>query len=608
MVRRGGFLPGILALYLVSGFAEGARDSGKLSLLSTRGTAWVDASGNRIVLKGCNLGNWLLQEMWMHNMRTQGIPDQYTMEQVLTRRFGEAAKDRLMDTYRANYITARDFRIIKSFGMNVVRLPILYTLIEDDHQPYQLKPDAWKHIDRAVDLAEAEGIYVILDLHGAPGGQSGEHHTGREGQNHLWGSEENRKRTIWVWQQIAKRYRDRTAVAGYDLLNEPSAPSEAELRSLVLTIYRAIREVDPNHTVIFPALADGFASYGQPAGRLAGKPQELGLANVAVTTHFYPGLFGWGEPSVQTHERWLTQGVSEWRQRVEAGGVPMLVGEMNVVLRAAGGADMMRRSFDTYAGFGWATTMWAYKVFSSEGGVSGGSWGMVTNPPGPGAPLVKAETWSRRGWDCSFADACGGSNARFTAPGRGPVTAYLVVKAGASRGAKVDVVLDEVSVTTARAAQQPRSSDDSMGKEMVTNGAFGAADGWAQWHHAGDLSVDYHYAGDRPSGGKGEALRLTGSGFVSGGVFQALALQGGHAYTLRGVFRDIGSSPDAAWLEVYLRTDPPVSGQDYTAGPTPGSQVDLNTSSLEEIEAYFRSLSKTSYLVYEDLRRRLIAK
>jgi len=142
-----------------------------LPLLSAGGTAWVDPAGNAVTLRGCNLGNWFVQEMWMHSMRTDGIPHQYTMEQVLTRRFGAATKDRLMETYRANYITARDFEIIKSFGMNVVRLPILYTLIEDDSHPFELRPNAWAQLDRAVNTAEAAGIYTILDLHGAPGGR-----------------------------------------------------------------------------------------------------------------------------------------------------------------------------------------------------------------------------------------------------------------------------------------------------------------------------------------------------------------------------------------------------------------------------------------------------
>lgn len=370
---------GALALGAQAEEVKSCSSEGKLPPLRARGASWADTSGNPVILKGCNLGNWFVQEMWMHAMQTEGISDQYTLEQVLTQRFGEEAKNRLLDTYHANFITARDFKIIKSFGMNVVRLPILYSVIDDDKNPYHLRPEAFVHLDRAVAMAEAEGIYTILDLHGAPGSQNPWDHSGRVDQNKLWGNEEYKKRTIWVWRQLAEHYRGRSAVAAYDLLNEPYTAPKEELRDLALALYRAIREVDPDHIIIFPSLPTGFEFYGDL--------KQLNLKNIALTAHFYPGFFGWSSPTVETHNQWLTEGVKEWEQRVQAAGVPLLVGEMNVVLREAGGAAMMRRAYDTYAGFGWATTMWSYKVFSKEGGIAGGSWGMVTNPPGEGASI-----------------------------------------------------------------------------------------------------------------------------------------------------------------------------------------------------------------------------
>jgi glucan 1,3-beta-glucosidase len=369
-----GYKIGVAACVMLGALSLGIGEAAAaLPMLRAHGTKWVDVEGNQVLLKGCNLGNWLLQEMWMHNMGLEGIPDQYTLERVLGQRFGEAGRDQLMRTYLDNYITARDFETISSFRMNVVRLPILHTLLASEEQPYQLKSDAWLYIDRAIEMAETKGIYTILDLHGAPGGQNPWHHSGREEQSKLWGSGENKRRTVWLWEEMAKRYRGRSAVAGYDLLNEPYTAPKDELRALMLDIYAAIRKVDPDHIVIFPSMPDGFEFYGRPA--------DLGLTNVAFDAHFYPGLFGWGAPTAEVHTEWLTKGVHEWRDKVEAAGVPLLVGEMNVVFRSVGGAEMMRRSFDTYASFGWGTTMWSYKAFSQEGGTEGGSWAMVTNYP-----------------------------------------------------------------------------------------------------------------------------------------------------------------------------------------------------------------------------------
>jgi hypothetical protein len=56
-----------------------------------------------------------------------------------------------------------------------------------------------------------------------------------------------------------------------------------------------------------------------------------------------------------------------------------------------------------------------------------------------------------------------------------------------------------------------------------------------------------------------------------------------------------------------LRTDPPEEGADYVARPVSGAEIDLNTSSLHEIEDYFRSLSRMDVVVYEQLRDWLTA-
>ncbi len=557
--------------------------SSSLPALVPAGTRWADAEGRIVTLRGVNLGNWLIQEMWMHNMGLEGVPDQYTLENTLAARFGDAAKNALMEAYRANYLTARDFDVIASFGMNVVRLPFLYTLLVDDARPYELKPDAWTYLDWAIDTAEAHGIYTIVDLHGAPGCQSDMHHTGREGFNRLFFESQYQDRTVWLWEKVAERYRDRTAVAAYDILNEAWGSSREALEALALRIYHAIRAVDPNHIVVLPSYWDGFEFYGDL--------EALGLVRVANAMHFYPGIFDGRENTVATHRDWLTSGVLNWRDRVGAQRVPFLVGEMNVVARAAGGGEMMRHSFDTYGALRWATTMWSYKVFSSGGGIGSGTWGMVTNMPGAGAPRVKADTWNCMRWDCTFADACAYDFTTYLAPGTGPVNVYLLLKAGACCGGSVDVVFDKVSLI-----------DESNGAELVVNGDFGSAAGWSSWSHAGTLQRSFTYTAATPAGGSGPALRFWGADYCNGGVYQRLTLQGGRMYRLGGIFRDLGSTPDAAWAEVYLRTDAPVPGVDYKAGAIPGADIDITTSSYAQILAYFESLSRMDYAFYDDLR------
>jgi hypothetical protein len=127
--------------------------------------------------------------------------------------------------------------------------------------------------------------------------------------------------------------------------------------------------VDKDTLIWIPSHFDGFAHYGNP--------NDHGWKNVGITEHHYPGLFGNGDPTVLNHSRFL-KGLALKAKELKKLNVPYLIGEMNVVFKDAGGADMMRRYFDAHKGYGWWTTMWSYKVESKEGGIGSASWGMVT--------------------------------------------------------------------------------------------------------------------------------------------------------------------------------------------------------------------------------------
>jgi endoglucanase len=362
----------------------------QLPRLLPKGQDMVDSKGRAVELRGCNLGNWLMLEMWMLTWADkQGFSDQYTMEELLVKRFGEAKKNALMEVYRENFITERDIKLIKSFRFNLLRLPLNYRLFEDDTNPKKLKPNAWKWIDRALQLAEKEGMYVILDLHGAQGGQSTYDHTGRSGQNKLWTVPENLDRMAWLWTEIAKRYKGRSSVLAYDVFNEPYGGTHEGQIKVMKKCYEAIRSQDKDTLIFAHGHYDTFTHYGTP--------ESNGWKNVGYQLHFYPGLFGNGNPSILTHQKHL-QSLEGWGRITKEWNVPFLVGEMNVVFKRAGGAEMMRRTFDVHAQNKWMTTMWSYKAFG-EGGFGDDHWGMVTNAD-PLPPLdlqadsyEKIETW-----------------------------------------------------------------------------------------------------------------------------------------------------------------------------------------------------------------------
>lgn len=343
-----------------------------MSPLTVKGDQLLDNQNKPVILRGCNLGNWFVIEHWMWDQVNQGGPhDQYELEALLTKRFGEKEKDRLMEVHRSSWITDRDFEIIKSFRFNCIRLPLNYRLFEDDSKPYTLRKDAWKWTDKAIAMAEKHGIYVILDMHAVQGSQNDYDHSGRSGQNKLWSVPENSKRLAWLWGEIAKRYKDRAAVAAYDVFNEPYGGQFDEIKRVFQEVYPVIRKQDPKKLIWAHGRYDGFEFYGSP--------NENGWHNVGIQMHYYPGLFGNGSPTVRTHARHLESLEREILPSVKKFNSNFLIGEMNVVFNGAGGAEMMRRTYDLHEKHGWHTTMWSYKALNRTGGVIDAMWGMVAN-------------------------------------------------------------------------------------------------------------------------------------------------------------------------------------------------------------------------------------
>jgi len=344
----------------------------KLSWLSQKKHLIVDDKGETVILKGCNFGSWLNFEMWMMDIKDKSIEDQYTLENIFQERFGKAQREAIMETFRASWITERDFQMAKSFGFNCVRVPFHYNLIEDDDKPMQVRDGAWKWLDFAVEMGRKYDLYIVLDLHSVAGSQNNFDHSGRINYNKYWTDKTYWERTKWLWQEIAKRYKDCSTIAAYQPLNEPWGGELKEQHEAFDYLYKAIREIDKEHLIISSAHFTGFDHFGNP--------KDHGWKGVGFSQNFYPGLFGGGAARPEGHAwhfNWVKDELAPKLKKLET---PFLITEFNVVFDKAGGADMMRRHYDAYAGQGWAATMWSYKLVTSPGKKNTGGWWLVTNP------------------------------------------------------------------------------------------------------------------------------------------------------------------------------------------------------------------------------------
>ncbi len=236
------------ALVVSSTFGQG--------FLNADGKKIVDPNGNEIILKGMGLGGWMLMEGYM--MQSSDVAGtQHEFKNRLIDLMGETKTDEFFDAWLANHCTKADIDSLANRGFNSVRLPMHYKLftlpIEDEPVPGQ---NTWLNkgfemVDSLLSWCESNSMYLILDLHAAPGGQGADAAISDYDPTKpsLWESEENRNKTVALWGKLAERYHDETWMGGYDLINETNwdLPGGTMLRNLYDEITTTIRAVDNNH-------------------------------------------------------------------------------------------------------------------------------------------------------------------------------------------------------------------------------------------------------------------------------------------------------------------------------------------------------------------------
>jgi len=210
----------------------------------------VKGNGQEIFLKGIGLGGWLLQEGYM--LHTSDFANaQWQIRAKILDLVGETNTELFYQTYRNNYVRKADIDSIKSWGFNSIRLPFHYNLFATNTNPPTFINLGFEIIDSLLGWCKQNEIYLILDMHGAPGGQSAEPISDYNPANpSLWESESNKTLTVQIWRKIAERYKDEVWIGGYDILNEPAwnlPQNNQPLRDLYIRITDTIRAVDNNH-------------------------------------------------------------------------------------------------------------------------------------------------------------------------------------------------------------------------------------------------------------------------------------------------------------------------------------------------------------------------
>src|SRR6476620_6063637 len=108
----------LCGIVLLLNLAASTSIYGQSRFVTTRGRDLLSPDGKPLLLKGINLGNWLLPEGYMFKFKTANSPR--LIQTVINELVGEDEGRHFWKTYRENYITRQDIRFIKQSGFNSV--------------------------------------------------------------------------------------------------------------------------------------------------------------------------------------------------------------------------------------------------------------------------------------------------------------------------------------------------------------------------------------------------------------------------------------------------------------------------------------------------------
>ncbi|GFZ50461.1 hypothetical protein JCM24511_08218 [Saitozyma sp. JCM 24511] len=234
----------------------------------------------------------------MENFITGYPAHEHQMRAAMKQVLGEEKYEYFFDKFLEYFWTDEDAALYQSLGLNCLRIPVNYRHFEDDLNPRVFKPSGLKHLDRVIDSCAKHGIYTIIDLHSAPGGRSSIYLA-------VYAHKDFQDRTVLIWEELAKHYKDNTWVAGYNLLNEPTDSEHVRLLALYDRLEKAVRAIDPIHILFLDTFGMDFSHFGNP------------FPNTVYACHDYsiygfpssPELFTFG-PVYQNAD----DGLSNWKE------------------------------------------------------------------------------------------------------------------------------------------------------------------------------------------------------------------------------------------------------------------------------------------------------
>lgn len=341
-----------------------------MGFLQVRGKYITNEMGEKVFLRGVCFGGWLNMENFI-----TGYPGvESDIRQVVREELGEERYHAFFTSLLDSFITEDDFRFLSEIGATVVRIPFNYRHFEDDMAPGQYNPIGFHYLDRAVEWGKKYNIYIILDLHSAQGWQNPDWHSDNPyGVSLLWKDRNYQERVKNLWLYIVDHYKNEPWIAGYNLINEPTAPNMEILNKLYKEWTKAIREIDKKHIIfiegnmystIFEGLDDPFDD------NLVYSSHNYTIATRMARK--YPGYVG----DVYVDRNWMERTFLETNRWILEHGVPSWVGEFGAryygTVNSPTNADKarllaLRDQLEIFNKYEQHWTIWTYKDLGMMG-------------------------------------------------------------------------------------------------------------------------------------------------------------------------------------------------------------------------------------------------
>lgn len=363
-------------------------------LLHVDGPRIVNGRHEDLRLRGFCLGGWMNMENFII-----GYPAHETgLRVAMARVLGEDKARFFFERFLSHFITQEDLAFIRQLGCNLVRIPLNYRHFETDERPFEYRSEGFALLDRVIGWARELDLYVILDLHAVQGWQNRGWHSDNGCRTaHFWGQKVFEDRAVALWEQLARRYRGQSTIAGYNLMNEPEADDVTWLNRFYRRATAAIRALDPDHILFLDGnrSSQQFDELEPPFDRNTVYSSH-NYALPATELMAYPGEF---KGVIYDRER-LEREYDERTAYMMRQGVPNWVGEFGAIFGGetsdASRLQVLVDQIDMIEARGHHWTIWTYKDIGKMGLVCvdpESEWMQRTRPVREAKRLLRCDYW-----------------------------------------------------------------------------------------------------------------------------------------------------------------------------------------------------------------------